>query len=226
MITIRRQELYRYLGYRGGAQPDAEVLARIAECEPRLMEAAAPKFLIRQVPVESDPGRCSSAGEQSTPHLLIAGMEIASADLRKNLEDCDEVYLFAATLGPGPDLLIRRASAQRMTDAVIYQAMSAEMIESYCDEICAQLRREAAEKGLYLNPRLSPGYGDLPLELQQDLLRILDAPKKIGLTLTDSLLMMPSKSVTALIGLTKQPQPDHEKDCAVCPKTDCTFRRE
>ena len=222
MITIRKQELYRYLGYRGSAQPDAEVLARIAECEPRLMEAAAPKFLIRQVPVEVRP----SAGEQAERHLLIAGMEIASTDLRKNLEDCDEVLIFAATLGPGPDLLIRRASAQRMSDAVIYQAMSAEMIESYCDEICAQLRREAAEKGLYLKPRFSPGYGDLPLDLQKDLLRILDAPKKIGLTLTDSLLMMPSKSVTALIGLTEKLQPDHEKGCAICPKTDCAFRRE
>ena len=226
MITIRKQELYRYLGYRGGAQPDAEVLARIAECEPRLQEAAAPRFLIQQVPVVLNPGIYSSSGEQAIPHLMIAGMEIVSADLQKNLENCDEVILFAATLGPGPDLLIRRASAQRMSDAVIYQAMSAEMIESYCDEICAQLRREAAEKGLYLRPRFSPGYGDLPLDLQKDLLRILDAPKKIGLTLTDSLLMMPSKSVTALIGLTKKPQPDHEKDCAICPKTDCAFRRE
>ena len=226
MITIRKRELYRYLGYRGGAQPDAEVLARIAECEPRLQEAAAPRFLIQQVPVVLNSGIYSSAGEQVIPHLLIAGMDISSEDLQKNLEDCDEVILFAATLGPGPDLLIRRASAQRMSDAVIYQAMSAEMIESYCDEICAQLRREAAEKGLYLRPRFSPGYGDLPLDLQKDLLRILDAPKKIGLTLTDSLLMMPSKSVTALIGLTKKPQPDHEKDCAICPKTDCAFRRE
>ena len=156
---------------------------------------------------------------------MIADMQIASKDLRKNLQGCGEVYLLAATLGPGPDLLIRRASVQRMSDAAIYQALCAEMIESCCDQICARLRRQAAEEGLYLKPRFSPGYGDLPLDLQKDLLRILDAPKKIGLTLTDSLLMMPSKSVTALIGLTKEMQPDHEKDCAVCPKTDCAFRR-
>lgn len=226
MITIRKEQLYRYLGYRGGMEPDAEVLDRIAECETRLQGAATPKFLIRQVPVLKKTGIYQPGGEQSKGHLMIAGMEIVSADLQKNLEDCEEVFLFAATLGPGPDFLIRRASAQRMSDAVIYQAMSAEMIESYCDEICAQLRQEAAKEGLYLRPRFSPGYGDLPLDMQKDLLRILDAPKKIGLTLTDSLLMMPSKSVTALIGLTKKPQPDHEKDCRVCPKTDCEFRRE
>ena len=94
MITIRKQELYRYLGYRGGAQPDAEVLARIAECEPRLMEAAAPKFLIRQVPVEVRP----SAGEQAERHLLIAGMEIASTDLRKNLEDYRNILAGTVTV--------------------------------------------------------------------------------------------------------------------------------
>ena len=87
MITIRKQELYRYLGYRGSAQPDAEVLARIAECEPRLMEAATPRFLVQQVPVVLNSGIYSSAGEQAEEHLLIAGMEIASTDLRKNLED-------------------------------------------------------------------------------------------------------------------------------------------
>lgn len=217
MIPIRQDQVWRYLGYKGGARPDAQVQEKIAACEEKLREAADPKHLLMRLPVRQ--------GENHFPCLLIADMQIASKDLRKNLQGCGEVYLLAATLGPGPDLLIRRASAQRMSDAVIYQALCAEMIESCCDQICARLRRQAAEEGLYLKPRFSPGYGDLPLDLQKDLLRILDAPKKIGLTLTDSLLMMPSKSVTALIGLTKEMQPDHEKDCAVCPKTDCAFRR-
>ena len=226
MITVRKEQLYRYLGYRGGVQPDAEVLERIAQCEPQMQEAVTPRSLLMRVPVVRTAEADSCSGREQAV-LTIAGMEICSKDLQKNLEDCKEVFLFAATLGPGPDLLIRRASAaQRMSDAVIYQAMSAEMIESYCDENCAQLREKAVAEGLYLKPRFSPGYGDLPLTLQKDLLRILDAPKKIGLTLTDSLLMMPSKSVTALIGLTRRPQPDHEKDCVVCPKTDCAFRRE
>ena len=217
MIPIRQDQVWRYLGYKGGARPDAQVQEKIAACEEKLQEAADPRHLLMRLPVRQ--------GDNHFPCLLIADMQIASKDLRKNLQGCGEVYLLAATLGPGPDLLIRRASAKRMSDAVIYQALCAEMIESCCDQICAQLRRQAAEEGLYLKPRFSPGYGDLPLDLQKDLLRILDAPKKIGLTLTDSLLMMPSKSVTALIGLTKEMQPDHEKDCAVCPKTDCAFRR-
>ena len=217
MIPIRQDQVWRYLGYKGGARPDAQVQEKIAACEEKLQEAADPRHLLMRLSVRQ--------GENHFPCLLIADMQIASKDLRKNLQGCGEVYLLAATLGPGPDLLIRRASVQRMSDAAIYQALCAEMIESCCDQICARLRRQAAEEGLYLKPRFSPGYGDLPLDLQKDLLRILDAPKKIGLTLTDSLLMMPSKSVTALIGLTKEMQPDHEKDCAVCPKTDCAFRR-
>lgn len=216
MIPVRRRELYRYLGYKGGAEPEGEVLTRITACEEQLQEAVRPRSLHLRVPI----------GREGTGKLRIAGMEIVSRDLAKNLEDCQEVFLFAATLGMGPDRLIRRASAGRMSDAVIYQALSAEMIESYCDLANARLREMAAADGLFLKPRFSPGYGDLTLELQKDLLQILNASKQIGLTLTDSMLMIPSKSVTALIGITTAFQPDHSKDCGSCSMTDCPFRKE
>ena len=80
---------------------------------------------------------------------------------------------------------------------MFFQAIGAERIESLCDAFCAE--REA--EGLRLRPRFSPGYGDLPLELQRDLFRGLDCSRKIGLTLNESLLMSPSKSVTAIAGI-------------------------
>lgn len=216
MIPIRPGELFRYLGYRKGAVPEGEVLARIEICEKQLQAAAEPRSLFLRVPVLHCPDGS----------LQIAGMEIRSRDLAGNLEGCQEVFLFAATLGLGPDRLISRASAGRVSDAVIYQAMSAEMIESYCNQENARLRELAAKEGLFLRPRFSPGYGDLPLDLQKDLLRILHAAKKIGLTLTDSLLMIPSKSVTAFIGITEEVQPDHDRDCENCKMADCSFRKE
>ena len=111
----------------------------------------------------------------------------------------------AVTLGPGPDRLVRRASVGRMSRALIYQAAAAAMTEAWCDEINERIRSEAARDGLYTRPRFSPGYGDLPLSVQKQISGLLNMPKEIGVSLTESLLMTPSKSVTALIGVSPEP---------------------
>ena len=81
-----------------------------------------------------------------------------------------------------------------------------------------------------IKPRFSPGYGDVPLEIQKDIVMLLDCAKRIGVSLNDSLLMSPSKSVTAFIGL-QEPSGKMDKrevkstnKCAACAKTDCDFR--
>ena len=112
-----------------------------------------------------------------------------------------------------------------MSDAVLYQAIAAAMIETYCDTVNDALRQEAARAGLYCRPRFSPGYGDFRLEHQRDLCHLLDTPRKIGLTVTESCLLAPVKSVTAVIGLSSEPQPCHRKGCEECGKTDCAYRR-
>ena len=73
-------------------------------------------------------------------------------------------------------------------------------------------------------PRFSPGYGDLPLEVQRTLFSLLEPMRHIGLSLTDSLLMSPTKSVTAFVGLTEMPTQVHPDKCALCEKKDCAFR--
>ena len=88
-----------------------------------------------------------------------------------------------------------------------------------------EIRREAAERGLFLRPRFSPGYGDFSLEHQREFFRILEVQKKIGVTLTESLLMMPSKSVTAVIGLSEENTHCMLQGCEACGKRDCSFRR-
>jgi hypothetical protein len=113
------------------------------------------------------------------------------------------------------------------------QAAAAALIEEVCDELNEQLRLDAAREGKSLRPRFSPGYGDFRLEHQPELFRILEIQKRIGVTLTGHLLMMPSKSVTAVIGISDT-LPDAQcggqgagltSGCGACDRTDCSFRK-
>ena len=214
MIPFDRQEALRYLGYRG-AQPDAAVSARLDACAAELQAAARPRSIFRRFALT----------HPSADTLRIAGVTICSRDLSRNLRGCTGVYLMAATLGIEADRLLARASAVRMSDAVLYQAAAAAMIETVCDGVNDAIRREAAGEGLYCRPRFSPGYGDFSIEHQRDFARLLDTPRQIGLTVTESCLLAPTKSVTAVIGLTDTPQPCHRSGCEACEKTDCAFRR-
>jgi len=146
-------------------------------------------------------------------------LQTESKGLAKNLEGCEEVIVFAATIGLEIDRLIRRYTSLSPAKALFFQAIGAERIESLCDAFCEDMKG----KGLLLRPRFSPGYGDLPLELQKDLFRVLDCPRKIGLTLNESLLMSPSKSVTAIIGIGRG-EAEAENKCSACEKSDCAYR--
>ena len=215
MIKADRKEIFRYLGYRG-REPETGVAEAVDSCAADLQSVIEPRHVRRVFPLEW----------VSADRFRIEGMDVASRNLSRNLRGCSEVCLMAATLGLGPDRLVQRAEALgKMSRAVILQAAAAAMIEAYCDDVNEEIRREAAPKGLFLRPRFSPGYGDFSLEHQTELFRILEVQKKIGVTLTGSLLMMPSKSVTAVIGLSKENTHCMVQGCEVCGKQDCSFRR-
>lgn len=206
MLTPDRDEILRYLGYRG-AEPDPETENSIDECLATLLPELQPREIHRFFPLQR-------TGEHS---LRIEGMEVTSRALSRSLRDCEEVCLFAATIGFAPDRLAARFSAARkMSRAVIIQAAGAALIEAWCDEVSDMIRREAAARGLWARPRFSPGYGDFPLSFQEDLFRILNVQKTIGVTLTESLLMMPSKSVTAVTGLSQKDASCPSKGCEMC----------
>lgn len=193
MINMRLREVYRYLGYRK-ITPTPEIDARIQRCIGQMQTAATPRAMARRFPV-----RC-----EAPDRVELAGLVIHSRDLYRNLAGCDDAYLFAATIGIGIDHLIKRGEVASMTNSIIYQAAGAEMIESYADSEVQKLRNQEAARGYRLRPRYSPGYGDLPLTLQTDFARILDMQKWCGISLTDALLMVPSKSITAFIGCTRE----------------------
>lgn len=123
---------------------------------------------------------------------------VKSKNLAINLKGCSKVLLFGATIGVYIDRLISKYSRISPTKALIFQAIGTERIESLCDTFCGEYSKE---KNVNLKPRFSPGYGDLSLETQKDIFIILDCPRKIGVTLNESFLMSPSKSVTAFVGI-------------------------
>lgn len=128
--------------------------------------------------------------------IILPCGELESSKLAKNLSSCENVIVFAATVGVGIDRLIAKYSKLSPAKALCFQAIGAERVEALCDDFC----RLQEQKGLKLRPRFSPGYGDLSLETQKMIFSLLDCPKRVGITLGDTLLMSPSKSVTAFVG--------------------------
>ena len=122
---------------------------------------------------------------------------VKSELVKKRLEGCSEIILFAATVGIETDRLIARYSSVSPARAHMIQAIGAERIEALCDTFENILNVD----GIDICPRFSAGYGDIPIKLQKDIFKALDCPKNIGLTLNESLLMSPTKSVTAIIGI-------------------------
>lgn len=209
----KEKEVLRYLGYRG-QKIDDNVRRLMTECREELSEAAAPKSIWRSYPL------------QIRDHEIdMTCLRTRSRSLERNLKDCEEILLFAATLGSQVDVLLARYKKLQMSKAVVMQAASAAMLESYCDEINRQLKESYLADGRYLRPRFSPGYGDFPLECQPAIAGALELSKRIGITLTDSLLMAPSKSVTAVIGISRTPQECSIQGCEVCGNQDCLYRR-
>lgn len=211
----RTREAVRYLGY-GRQQADMQTLALVADAFRELDQIAKPRSVYRMFPL------CWEADGS----ISIEHMNIKSKNLEKNLKGCQQVLLLCGTLGIEVDYLIKRCSYTEMAKAVVVQAAAAAMLEEYLDEKQEEIRVEMEVQGLYLRPRFSPGYGDFSILHQKDILTMMEAPKKIGLTMTESSMLTPTKSVTALVGLSRTQERCHQKGCEVCTKTDCPYRRE
>lgn len=209
-LRVDRREVYRYMGCR--EEPDSQLKDLVESCLEELETAAVPRQVSRRVKLALLEGN----------RLRLGELEAASQSLHRHLEGCTEAVLFAATLGTGVDLLLRRCAVAEMGRAVVMQAAAAAMVEAFCDRCQLELARESA---LFLRPRFSPGYGDLPLSFQKPLLAYLESDRRIGLSVTDSMMMVPTKSVSAVIGLTPEEQGCQTDKCAACPNLDCPFRR-
>jgi hypothetical protein len=179
----------------GTSTPDGILAERTHALLELTVSAIRPECIWRRFPILD--------GSIGSSHLQFA----ASGSLAAHLEGCRDAYLVCGTIGTGFDALQRKASATSASDSLILQAIGAAMIENLMDSAENEIRKELAE-GESLTPRYSPGYGDFPLDAQRALLDLLDTPRRIGVSLTGSLLMTPSKSVSAVIGVTPSTTPN------------------
>jgi hypothetical protein len=127
-----------------------------------------------------------------------------SRDLRNHLDGCGEILLFACTAGAEMDRRIARAKVGSAAKGLLMHAIGAQQVEGGCDRLCERLAALFPDR--QMTDRFSPGYGDLPLDMQREVMEALDCGRTLGITLTDSLLMTPSKSVTAIIGMKEKKQ--------------------
>ncbi len=192
-MDIRTKEAVRYLGY-GSTAVDEATLLMIQDSFRELDEISEPKSVYR----------IFTLGNPCEDELKICNLHIKSKDLQKNLRDCKQAVVFGATLGTAVDRRLRSLEVADIARAVVFQACAAAYLEEYCDALQDSIANELTEKGLFLKPRFSPGYGDFSIFHQKDVLEIIDAPKKIGLAMTESCMLVPTKSVTALIGICKR----------------------
>ena len=213
-MDIRTKEAVRYLGY-GKNAVDDKTLQEIQDSFRELERLADKKSIYRIFELSL----------KDENELKIGNVEIYSRNLRTNLKDCKQVVLFVATLGTEVDRLIRKMQVVDMAKAVVMQACAATLLEEYCDELQQKIAERMQEQGKYIRPRFSPGYGDFSIQHQKAVLAMLEASKRIGVTMTDSYMLTPTKSVTAVIGIGDAEMNCNLNSCEECDKTDCTYRR-
>ena len=210
MIDVN--EALRYLGASGADERLRQQMEAIAqEAEQRFI----PRYAYRVSAVEH-----RAEGQWLCDlQLLLPGNSAG-----KMLAECHQAVVLVCTLGLTFEQHMRAIQARDMAQAVLLDACGSALVEAGCD--AAEKEIAARFPGLYLTDRFSPGYGYLPLDLQPAICRITDSRRRLGVHVTDSCLMNPQKSVTAIVGLADQPQRARIRGCAYCMMKDtCLLRK-
>ena len=181
---ISESEILRYSGCKCA---DSETLLLLNSCMDEAKRELSYNVCYLELPISINGISCD-----------FGCFSVKSAQLSRNLGGCKSVIVFSATVGVGIDRLISKYTRLSPAKALMLQAIGSERVEALCDAFCDELKEE---KGVILRPRCSPGYGDLPLSIQKDIFRVLESSKRIALSLNDNLIMSPTKSVTAFVGI-------------------------
>lgn len=200
----------------GVREVPAENIAGLLErCEKRVLDVIRPNYVYREAELEFTENGIR-AGNMSE---LLTGSDIA-----RHLAGCTKAVLFAATLSAEADKLIRQAAVTDVAESFAIDCLCSAAVEQVCD--AAEEEIFSVIEAPYRTWRFSPGYGDLPLGIQGSFLKMLNAQRRIGLTVTDSMLLIPSKSVTALIGISDAPVSRGKRGCGSCNmRENCAYRR-
>lgn len=219
-MIIAREEVLRYLGYKN-QNIDNVLEELINDSIQDITNLAKPLSTYQIFEIEEVTEGIKVLGT----NLILKGQDIVN-----HLKNAKKCCILAATLGVQVDNRIRYLEINQMTKALVQDACATAAIERVCDELEAEIIQVAKAEGFGTNYRYSPGYGDFPITIQSEILAVLDAPKRIGLTCSESAILLPRKSVTAIIGFIdeKESNPiENHRSCSNCRiYSSCTYRRD
>lgn len=207
------KEVYRYAGIKDQSKIDKtlkdEIESVIKECSENLKYSVC--YVKTPVKINGD-------------SVDFDFCSVKSKSLSSHLKRSEYAVIFASTIGLEIDRLIFKYGKISPLKSLILQALGTERIESLCDDFCEFIKNEFKTQNLETTSRFSAGYGDFPLSFQKEIFSVLKPENKISLYLNESLIMSPSKSVTAVIGIGNKEE-NEEVKCTLCENKDCVFRR-
>ena len=213
ITQLNTDEVLRYMGC-PPEKADQALRGQVESCAQELLGAVRPRWSWRAVEISFEAG-----GVRLENGLLLPG-----EDLKAHLSGCGRAAIFCATLGAEADALSRRAERLDMGRALTLDCCASAAVEEACGQIEGELQGKFP--GCSFPFRYSPGYGDLPLEVQGPLLDLLDAPRRAGLCATASHLLTPRKSVTAILGIAEGEIEQKKRSCLGCPaQGSCQYRK-
>ena len=210
-LKINREIFFRHLKMKESAANE-QIIRQAGFSMSRIETAATPRLTYRQFDI-SFSGDKITAGKNFSGYdsiqseteacVYLTGTTVCfrGKNIHTHLQDCSACILLAVTLGSQAEQMIRAAEAVDMSEALMLDIAASVLVDQYVDEAEMILRRNCDIKGSVLTKRFSPGYGDFPIEIQSDFLQLLQAEKMIGLTVSQSNILLPRKSVTAVIGV-------------------------
>ena len=210
---LDKNEALRYMGHRG-EDIDEQLDKLITKCEKEVLRCVKPRFVYKV---------CDISREEKGILVKDTNLFLTGNSIKKHLDGCDKAVLMAVTISADADRLIRIAQIRDMAEAVAIDSLCSVAVEQACDR--AELIIKEENPGYYQTFRFGLGYGDLPISLQGQFLHVLNAPKQIGLNVSSTDMLTPTKSVTAIIGISDTQEKCHIKGCEVCEKKDCIYRR-
>ena len=212
---LNQNEALRYLGY-GQNAPDIKVQELLDECEEVLLSIAKPRFVYKVFDIESVQGGVK---------VLNTNLVMPGNAIKDHLEDCEKVVLMGVTISMDVDRLLRKTQVNDMARALIVDSLASVAVEQACNKVEEFIKKELVEYNQTW--RFGVGYGDLSLDIQGEFLDVINAPKIIGLSASKSNMLIPTKSVTAIIGLSKIEIQKIKRGCQTCNMKDsCTYRKK
>lgn len=210
---IPLRETLHFLGWRGTLL-DHVLMEQIQEISKQALACLQPRVIIRRFLLEDE------------NRLKGTTLSLHGADVAEMLRPCHEAAVLAATLGAQSERMLLKAQAKDSAQALVLDAVLSAAIEAVCDEAENRFRHELGGEGMYLTDRFSPGYGDMPLEQTRMICEVLNTDRSIGLTVSASGIMIPRKSVTAVMGISRTPVFRRPHGCLGCAmKVTCPMRR-